>query len=205
MLLTEQQEDTLAELVNIAFGRTATALSDLTGHRVLLEAPVVTVHTIDELSSVWGFLGQDLATVHQIFNGPVSGDALLVLDYQGAVHLVDLLADGTAPSSKITASSREVLVEVGNILLNACLGMFSNLLQVHISFSVPRVHLEDLTTLLTSLVIGRDELSHALVIHTSFRLRDSAVGGYLVIVLGVTSLDQLLKAVEAWARSQVSP
>jgi chemotaxis protein CheC len=85
---------------------------------------------------------------------------------------------------------------VGNILLNACLGVFGNLLQMHITFAVPRLHLQALNALLDSLVIGTDEQQYALVIYTSFRLRDSSVSGYLVIVLGVTSLDSLIQAIE---------
>ena len=202
--LTERQSDALAELINIAFGRTAAALSDLTGHYVVLEAPQVAVHSVDKLSEVLGTLvGGDLATVHQIFKGPVAGDAFLVLDYEGAMRLVSLFVDDYTPTRRLDASAREVLTEVGNILLNTCLGMFGNLLQVHISFTVPRLRLEDLDSLLTSLVVGQDELRHALVIYMGFRLRGSDLSGCLVVVLGVTSLDRLIQEVEDWEKSQV--
>ena len=39
MLLTEKQKDALGEIINIAFARTAASLSQLSGHRVLLDAP----------------------------------------------------------------------------------------------------------------------------------------------------------------------
>jgi chemotaxis protein CheC len=67
---------------------------------------------------------------------------------------------------------------------------------VHISFTAPRLHLEEVTDLVDSLTIGQDELRYALIIYTTFRLRESAIGGYLVIVLGIASLDRLLQAVE---------
>ena len=38
MKLTERQSDALSELINIAFARTGAALSELTGHRVILES-----------------------------------------------------------------------------------------------------------------------------------------------------------------------
>lgn len=74
--------------------------------------------------------------------------------------------------------------------------MFGNLLKVHVTFSVTRLHLTAISALLGSLMIGQDELRHALVVYTNFRMRDSAVTGYLVIVLGVASLDRLLAEVE---------
>ncbi len=197
MLLTSQQQDALAEVINIAFGRAAASLSEITGHRVLVEVPRVAVRAISELGDeLSGLIQGEITTVHQIFTGAVSGDAFLMLDYQGALLLCDLLTDRQPRAPRLDASDREALAEVGNILLNACLGTFGNLLQVHISFTVPRLHLEEVTDLVDSLTIGQDELRYALIIYTTFRLRESAIGGYLVIVLGIASLDRLLQAVE---------
>jgi len=196
MNLSPQQRDALTELINIAFSRTAAALSEMTGHRVLLDAPQVTLCPIGEVAEhLSNFVQGEVATVHQLFTGAVSGDALLMLNYEGALLLSDLLTGGRVPSPRLDASDQEVLIEVGNILLNACLGMFGNLLKVQVAFSVPRLHLKTVNALLGSLVIGQEELRYALVVYTNFRMRDSAVTGYLVIILGVASLDWLLAEV----------
>ena len=140
--------------------------------------------------------------MHQIFSGPVAGDALLILDHQAAGMLKELLTDEPALPLKIDASAREVLTEVGNILLNACLGTFGNVLKVQVSFSVPHLNLETLNDVLQSLLINREGLRYALVVHAGFRLRDTEVTGYLVIVLSVASLDRLIRAVEEWEQAQ---
>ncbi len=204
MELTERQRDAISELINIAFSRTGAALSELTGHRVLLNAPEVSVHPTTELPAALAkFIPGEIASIHQVFGGPVAGDALLLLNHDGAVHLTDLLTDGGGPpSSRLDESAREVLTEVGNILLNACLGMFGNLLDVRVSFSVPRLHLETLDELLASLIGGGSETQYALVVYTAFHIRDSAVKGFLVMVLSVTSLDRLIHEVEAWEERQ---
>lgn len=203
MVVTDQQSDALAELINIAFSRAAASLSELTGHRVSLNVPQVAVHPIDELfDELCKFVPGELATIHQVFTGPVAGDALLMLNYEGAVVLSDLLTNEPGRSNRLDTSAREVLTEIGNILLNACLGVFGNILEVKVSFSVPRLHLETLDTLLKWLIAGKEELQYALVVSTAFRLRDSAVQGYLVIVLGVVSLDRLIHEVEKWEERQ---
>jgi chemotaxis protein CheC len=143
-----------------------------------------------------------VASIHQVFAGPVAGDALLLLNYEGAVHLTDLLTDEHKTSIYLDESAREVLTEVGNILLNACLGMFGNLLNVHVTFSVPRLHLETLDELLASLTNGKTDLHYALVVYTAFQIRDSSVKGFLVIVLSVASLDRLIQEVDAWEAQQ---
>lgn len=203
MYLTERQIDALAEVINIAFSRTAASLSELTGHRVLLDVPKVEIYPIDELMTrLAQFLPAELASVHQVFTGPLTGDALLVLNYDGAVTLTDLLTDEMVRSRRLNESAREVLTEVGNILLNACLGVFGNLLQVRVTFSVPRLQLDTLSQLVKSLIIDKEELRYALVVYTAFRVRDSAVRGYLVIALSVVSLDRLIQEVESWEERQ---
>ncbi len=200
MTLTEHQKDAVTELVNIAFSRTAAALSEITGNRVDLTVPDVTAHPIADLLPALGRLvSGEVATVHQIFGGPVSGDAFLLLDIAGAARLVDLLADAGAPTTQMGASAREVLAEVGNILLNACLGVFGDLLQVRFTFTVPRLHLDSLGSMLDSLEIGGDDIRHALLIGARFRVRASEVTGCMVMVLGVTSLDLFVGAIEDWA------
>ena len=203
MKLTERQSDALSELINIAFARTGAALSELTGHRVVLNPPEVAVYRAAELRGALAkFVPGDVASIHQVFAGPVAGDALLILNYQGAVHLTELLTDGHSPSNYLDESAREVLTEVGNILLNACLGMFGNLLNVHVTFSVPRLHLETLDELIANTTSGKGEMHFALVVYTAFQLRDSSVKGFLVIVLTVASLDRLMQEVDAWEAQQ---
>ena len=199
MELTPVQHDALIELLNIGFGRAAASLSELTGHRVLLEVPHVSIHPIQELAgALRAFVEDQVATVHQIFSGPVGGDALLVLDFNAAGMLKELLTNEPPLPLPIDASGREVLTEVGNILLNACLGTFGNILQVQVSFSVPHLNLDTLNAVMQSLLVNREGLRYALVVHAGFRLRDAEVRGYLVIVLSVASLDRLIRAVEAW-------
>lgn len=199
MELNQTQQDALIELLNIGFGRAAAALSQLTGHRVLLEVPQVSVHPIGDLDKALRSVLQDqVASVHQIFSGPVAGDALLILDHTAAGMLKELLTDEPTLPLPLDASAREVLTEVGNILLNACLGTFGNILQVQVSFSVPHLNLDTLHEVMKSLLVNREGLRYALVVHAGFKLRDAEVKGYLVIVLSVASLDRLIRAVEDW-------
>ena len=203
MKLSERQRDALSELINIAFARTGAALSELTGHRVLLNPPEVAVYRTEELRPALAkFVPGDVASIHQVFAGPVAGDALLILNYAGAVQLTDLLTDGPQSSVFLDDSAREVLTEVGNILLNACLGMFGNLLNVHVTFSVPRLHLETLDDLIESTTTDKTEMHYALVVYTAFQIRDSSVKGFLVIVLSVASLDRLIQEVDVWEAQQ---
>ena len=201
--LNASQTDALTELLNIAFGLTAAKLSEISGCRVLLEAPIVGIHPMHALArELRPFVTGPVASVHQVFSGLVSGDAILFLNYEGAVKLSNLFVEEHRRSQRLDSSTGEILTEVGNMLLGACLGVFGNLLEVRVSFSIPLLHLDSLEHFLTSLSIGGDELRHAIVVGASFHIREQGVVGRLVIVLGVSSLERLIQAVERWEGSQ---
>jgi chemotaxis protein CheC len=200
MLLSETQIDALKELINIAFARTGAALSQLTNQRVLLDVPDVAVYPVNAIPDrLTAFRAAELATIHQLFSGPAAGDAMLLLRADDAARLIGLLTDEPSLRPDLDASGREVLIEVGNILLNACMGVFGNVLQMHFTFSVPHLRRDSLDELFHSDVTDNKGFSHALVTCTQFHLRDTAVEGSLVIVLGVTSLEQVIAAVAEWA------
>jgi len=204
MVLTEQQTDALTELINIAFARTGAALSDLTGQRVLLEPPTVALHLASELDTELSrFVPGEVAWIHQVFDGAVAGDALLLLNYEGAVKLTELLTDDSNSSTRLDESAREVLTEVGNILLNACLGVFGNILRVHVGFSVPRLRLDTVEELVLWLQQKEQgQLRYALVVFTKFQIRDSQVNGFLVLVLNMTAFDRLVSEIDEWVAEE---
>jgi chemotaxis protein CheC len=199
MELTAPQQDSLTELINIGYGRAAASLSDLTGHRIVLEVPQVAMHHIEELTPLLKSVVQgEVASVNQIFSGPVAGNALLLMNESSALELSKLLSDEVDGLNSFDANAREMITEVGNIVLNACLGVFGNLLQVQVTFAVPRMRVEGIESILNSITVGSAELQYALMIHTRFRIRTSNVTGYLVIILGITSLDRLLEELGKW-------
>lgn len=203
MELNAVQHDALVELLNIGFGRAGASLSRLTGHRVLLEVPEVSIHPVEQLHGLLQQLLEDeVASVHQIFSGPVAGDALLMLDPVAAAILKELLTSEPALPLALDASTREVLTEVGNIVLNACLGTFGNLLKLPIGFSVPDINVATVKGVIESLTSSHDGFRYALVVTAGFRLRDAEVTGYVVMVLSVQSLNRLLGALEDWERRQ---
>jgi chemotaxis protein CheC len=198
MELTPSQQDALTELINIGYARAAAALSDLTGHRITLEVPEVAVHLITEIrEKLQGVIQGEVASVNQIFSGPISGNAILLLDREAALLLNRLLTD-RPDVPDLDGAAREVITEVGNIVLNACLGAFGNLLKVQVTFTVPYLQVETVQKVLRSITVGGDELEYALIIHTRFHMRTNDVSGFLVIILGVTSLRTLLLELQKW-------
>lgn len=204
MELSPSQQDTLTELINIGYARAAGALSDLTGHRISLAVPEVAIHEIEKITPLLhDVIDGEITSVNQFFGGSLTGNAILLLDKSAALLLNRLLTD-RPNAGELDASAREVIVEVGNIVLNACLGVFGNLLQVQISFSVPHLQVDDIEHIMRSVRIQDQTFRYALMIHTRFHLRASDVSGYLVIILGMTSLERVLLELRKWEERELS-
>jgi chemotaxis protein CheC len=197
MILNESEKDALSELINIGFGRAANALSILVGRRVLLDAPIVSLHPLPELARALSSLSNlEMTTIHQVFTGALSGDMMLLLDADSASILTDLLNGGPGRVRPMAAPDHETLAETGNILLSAFCGSFGNLLHVHISFTVPNLRLESVQQMLNTLTVGSDEIQYALVVRIFFRLAAGSVSGYVIIVMGINSLESLINAMK---------
>ncbi|HEY4307615.1 MAG TPA: hypothetical protein VGM82_24285 [Gemmatimonadaceae bacterium] len=198
-LLTEAETDALAELFNVGLHRAAASLSEITSQRIVVDMPKLVICEIGEIEQrLADLVGGEIATVHQMFGGSVAGDAVLLLEHDKAAALARLMTDGEAATGgRIDQSAREVLTEIGNIVLGACLSGFGDMLQLPVSFSVPRIHIESLRTILGSLLVETGETQYAVIVATQFRLSEIAVDGYMIIALGAKSLTRISQALRA--------
>ena len=204
MELTPRHREALAELINIGYARAGKSLSELTGERIVLNAPMVEIHSIDVVRVALNDLVKgEVASVHQIFSGPVAGHALLLVSNEAAEVLTSPLVAGV-PSNEQQAARREALTEIGNILLQASMGLCGELLQVHVSFTVPRLEIETIDDMLNSISVNNQELQFAVLVRTRFELQNSQVSGYIVVILGVTSFSRLLDELDRWEARQLS-
>jgi chemotaxis protein CheC len=171
----------------------------LTGQRIVLTSPQVELYSIERVKEALNkILKGEVASVQQVFTGPISGHALLLVNKEGADILTSLLIDEKAVATEGRAARREALAELGNIVLQGSMGVCGNLLQVHVRFSVPSLALETVDDLLNSITVEERELQFALLVQTRFELLKSQVSGYLVVVLGITSFSKLLEELDHW-------
>jgi chemotaxis protein CheC len=195
MLLTEVEQDAISELINIGFGRAANALSILVGQRVLLDTPDVAILPLLEMQTALSVLAdRDMVTVHQVFSGKLAGDMVMLLDIDSASVLVDLLDGGAGQIHPLSDEDQEAIAETGNIILNAFCGSFGNLLRVHINFTVPHLRRESVQQMLESFQDEEKDMQYALIVRINFRLIEGEVSGFVVIVMGIQSLEAVLQA-----------
>ncbi|MBI9043726.1 MAG: chemotaxis protein CheC [Anaerolineaceae bacterium] len=193
MEIRSEQKDALTELINIGFGRAASSLSNLLNQKIDLATPIVEIHQIDNPSNRFGDQSNNSkdVIVHQTFEGKFHGDVLLVMDIESSTILIDLLSGGEGVPHRMTISDREAMAEVGNIMLNAYIGSFSNLLNYQVKFSMVKLFEESIEVVINRISKSNTFLQYILLVTTEIRAMKGAVNGKVALIIGEDSLKLL--------------
>lgn len=193
--LTPMQRDALTELMNIGVGLAASNLSAMVGMPVVLSVPSVSTGTDQNLHATMStFEADDWLSVDLGFFGALGGRSALMLPEQSARSLVAAIdPDHSGPLS--SAQHREqIVIEIGNILLNSLVGSFSNVLDKGVDFEVPCFVRGRLARLLASEeYFGKAKL---LLAQTHVRVQDLDVSALVVVLLSLQSFEELLSMVD---------
>lgn len=202
MVVEAAELDALTELFNVGLHRAAASLSEITGQRINVEMPRLWVYEISQIQTrLKELLSGELATVRQVFGGAVAGDAVLLIEHDKAAALTKLMTgDEAAIGGRLDESAREVLAEIGNIVLGACLSGFGDMLRMPVSRAVPQLEVESLGSLLQSLDADSGEVQYAVICATRFGLSDMKIEGYLIVAVGAASLTRMLSALSGHAQ-----
>lgn len=191
--LDAKQLDALREVANIGAGHAATALSQLTSRRILVEVPTVRVGGLPEEAS--DGVG-DYATVRMQVLGDVTGETLQVFPNHTARRIAGILtgSDGGIAES-FGEMERSALVEAGNIIAGAYLNALSDFMGMLLLMSVPTMRLG--TGPVTEVPPAAGGEVKALVLETRFRMEgdDDALDGQFVLVPDPPSVRAILEAI----------
>lgn len=204
-MLNEMQADLLKEYVNVFIGKSAKLLSEMANQRVLLKVPKVEIVNTEEVKYAQNdlFKHGHIVSSSMQFGNDFKGKALLIFSAQNAKTLVDSCMGLESQDSEIESGSPielldtdfDVLKEISNILLNAIIGEFSNLVETTVEFTIPDVEL---------VFVGENEQMaylkknvYMLMMHTSFTLEKTKVDGVVIVALGMSSLKLLIDKLDA--------
>lgn len=135
--LDEEIRDALQEVANVAMGRAADLLARLLDTYVVLPIPVVNLLERSELNMALSSL-RDASSVSAVCQGfvgsRISGEALLIFNDTSFQDIADL----TSFKGEITPEVElELLMDIANILIGACLKGLSEQLDVAFSQGQP--------------------------------------------------------------------
>jgi len=193
MHIREGLNDALKEIINIGVGKAAGTLNDLLNKHILLEVPDVHLISLDEMDHTFRSIYKStVSAVRLKFQGPISGLSSLVFPPESAAKLVDMLVGEVPISDDLDAIKVGALSEVGNIILNAVMASFGDMLDARLTYSIP-VYMEGKI----SSVINEDAEGPTPVISATakFTVEEHQIFGEIILLLEIGAFDVLSAAV----------
>lgn len=192
--LTEMQLDALRETGSIGAGHAATALSQLVGHSVTIDVPVLEIIGVGDVPEMLGGPETLVAAAFMRLLGDISGSMLFVAPRGSSLALVDLMRARPVGTAKSFGAEEEALVtHVASILVSAYAAAISRLADVSLLPARPAFAL-DMAAALLEAVTSEAELKadHVVMLRTRFYSNETAVDAYLFFLPDPIGLEVLL-------------
>lgn len=192
MELTDIQQDALLEIFNIGAGHAAATLSRMVNEEVMLSVPTVQFLKLAQAAELLGTTRR-ISAVAQSFNGPFKLEAILIFSENETLEVVRLMIGEKIPLHELTDLEQDALIEIGNIILNSCIGTLSELFATEFTSSLPAFRLGTSEEVLGA---GCEPDDHVvMLLHVDFGLERHNIRGHVVFLLDVSSLERLKERV----------
>jgi chemotaxis protein CheC len=204
-IFSDEEKDILQEIMNIAFGNATADLANIIDIYVVLNVPDIHVigmgdlpRYLDETIKLKG----ESSIVEQKFWGDFNGSGLLVFPDRTGKDLICVLDQNQQCTLErpLAILEQEMLVEIGNILIGACVGKVADLLDTFVTYSPPQALTqtgESKKTLIESFDIDQS----AIIMKTVFEFENKNINGFLLIITNSESIGWLRKALHAFLES----
>ncbi|RJQ49886.1 MAG: chemotaxis protein CheC [Nitrospiraceae bacterium] len=202
-IFTSEELEILQEIMNIAFGKSAADLADVIDTHVVLNVPFIDIMQVTDLPSyILNYVKdyRNISIVEQNFWGRFKGDALLVFSSGSGKELITMLQHGentSLESDPIEILERETLMEVGNIIIGACVGKLAELLKDVVTYTPPMIILERFYNDAIS-ENHFDPDKTAIVLKTDFSFTEGNVSGFLFLITSNDSIQWMKEALRVF-------
>ncbi len=193
--------DGLTEIINIGTGMAANALFQLLHHEVLLNVPEVQVISYKAAANLISSQSSSdgVSAVSMQFSGPMKGTAFLLFSEADTTKITKVYIGEDVSAYALGELEKEVVLEMGNIILSSCLAGLGNMLGGEYLTDLPYYYHGPVTTAFSSDQDGGE--LNVLFVKVRFDVQDIDVTGYVALVMGVSAMDSLLNQVQSYIAS----
>jgi len=197
-VLSNARLDALREVANIGAGHAATALSTLTGTRIMISVPMVNVvppgDFVPEIAP-----DVEIVAIQMAMSGNITGHTVFLLATPAGLRLAERMlrrTRGTSPN--LGRLEQSALKEAGNILAGAYLTALSEFLGMNLMLSPPTLTTGQTAEALDTLGDHAPRAdSPILCVETEFFLEEpvESLHGFFLLVPDPNAFDAIFRAV----------
>jgi len=195
--LTEEQNEVLQEIVNIGMGMAGDSLARILKTFVELSIPRVKLVSAENLNTEIARLVGDktlVTGVRQAFFSYWRGEAITIFDQNGCNELAALMGytENLDKNSEV-----ELLLDVGNVIVGACLNGIAAQLNVEVNFSSPSVIAANIPI---ERMFNTNKLSwsHTLLFEVNFGLENMRFKSHLLVMMSEETIITLQNDLDAF-------
>jgi chemotaxis protein CheC len=193
--LSELQCDTLVEIFNIGVGRAANSLNQIISQEIMLSVPRIDLLQGSQIETVNSLIRSPrICAVSQDFTGIIEARTLLVFPEGKTMGIVRGMLGETVDIGELGEMEQEALSEIGNIILNACIGAISEVLHAEFHCSAPAYHSGLNSEILASNSLLDGEIT--MILHIDFSIPSDQIDGHLFFFMTLFSFNALIKQID---------
>ncbi len=197
--LSELENDALVEIFNIGVGQAAASMSAIVNEAVRMSVPSISFMNRADAGRMLGPRDPEperICGVSQHYAGAFDTDAILMFPEDKSLEIVRLMVGEAVPLKELTEMEQEAMCEIGNIILNSCVGTLANIFQRELQGSLPRYHVGTSDQILTASGSPTDTV--VLMLHIDFLLEKHQIHGYVAFILDITALHDLKEQINLY-------
>lgn len=195
--LSAEQADALQEIVNVAMGQAGDSLARVLDAFVRLSVPRIRLIDADRAAGcIADVVGETeiVTAIRQSFFNELNGEAITVFSAEGCRDLADLMGHYHKLDEQ---AEQELLFDISNILVGACLNGVAEQLGADLSFSPPSI---------MAIQVSPDQLlatgtlpwAYALQVEVNFSLETHKFKSHLIIMLAEDAIATLTGSLDTF-------
>ena len=195
--LTELQHDALVEIFNMGVGNAARAMSGIVNEEVTMSVPIITFQSRTDAATTLGNKeSRNICGISQQYRGAFNTDAILMFPEEKSLEIVRLMVGESVSTEELTEMEQEAMSEIGNIILNACVGILANIFKRELEGSLPSYHVGSSSDILN--VDERSSNDIVMMLHIDFALEKHEIHGYVAFLLDMSAMLDLRQHIDQY-------
>lgn len=198
-MLTTDQKDALQEIANIGMGQAGEVIARVLNEFVTLSIPRILILQPNLIAPALQRMvnSEEVSAVRQAFHGSVRGEGLVLFGSKRCTDLADLMGyEGEVDHE----TELEILLDISNILVGACLGGIAKQINIDIGFSAPSL-MADRVPIKEMMQVDNVPWQHALLVEVNFQLEKRSFACHLIILMPEEELVKFAAALDVFLES----